>query len=281
VVGQRAVTDEARVVERLAERLRRLDGHGIGEVDHRVLQQRVRGAVRHAPNLRVEFDVVERDIALRDLDVLADRAGREAAGATGVDERVGVHVDPLGLLREHAKLLDKPDDLRAEFGAGEDTAESVDATGLSPALDTVIVAPPTGLGIAEHVALDVHPGPVGPLGRIGAAERLEGAVRLRHGVVTLLHGRLLRLGGLDHLGGSRTLQHGTQFDFLRLHPLQELDPLAELVGPLLQRPQRGFLLLGHRGVVALGGTFGHRLHLGDDSGEFVEQCLDLVHGGIS
>ena len=275
-----AVTDEAGVVEGFAERLGHFDSHRVGEVDHRVFEQRVRGAVRHAPNLRVQLDVVERHVGLRHLDVLADRASGEPAGATRINERVAVHHSPLRVLREHAKLLDEPDDLIAEFGARENAAERVDAAGLGAALNAVILAPPTGLGIAEHVALQVHSRAVRGL---GVLERAEVVVRLRHGILgSLFHCGLLHLGGLDRLGGGGTLQHGPQFRFLHLHALQELNPLAELVGALFEAAEAGLLLLGHRrGLFALGGVLGHRLHLGDNGSQFIEQSLELFDSHVS
>ena len=98
---------------------------------------------------------------------------------------------------------------------------------------------------------------------------------------TALHdgGLLGGLGGYDLLGGSTTLQHRTQLQFLRLHASQELNPLAELVGLGLKAAKAGLLLFRHglRGSLTLGRVIGHRLHLGDNGGQFFEQCLDLVH----
>jgi len=92
-------------------------------------------------------------------------------------------------------------------------------------------------------------------------------------------GLLGGLGLLDSLGRGTTLQHGAEFQLLRLHPLQELNPLAELVGLRLKAAERRLLLFAHGlgGSLTLGRVIGHRLHLGDNGGQFVEQCLDLVH----
>jgi len=140
----------------------------------------------------------------------------------------------------------------------------------------VIDAPPTGLGIAEHVATQMHASAVR---RLGGTERLERAVAHGdRGDGSLLHGSLLGSSLLDRLGRSTALEHGTQFEVLCLDGTQELDLRAELVSTLGQRAERRLLLRVHRGGVALGRSLAHRLHLGNDSGEFVEQCLDLVHG---
>ncbi len=181
---------------------------------------------------------------------------------------------------EEEVVDDAPDDLTGHLGVGQGTAKGVDAASLGTALDAVVLAPPASLGITEQGGLDAHARTVGPL---FAAEALEGAMGLRNGVNlgTAFHGGSLLggLGLLDSLGRGTTLQHGAKLKLLRLHPLQELNPLAELVGLRLKAAERRLLLFAH-GLgrsLTLGGTFGQRLHLGDNGSQFVEQCLDLVH----
>ena len=272
--GTRA--DEASVVEGFGVSLGHLDRHRIGKVDHRVLDQRHGHAVIDAPELGDELHVVERHVAGGRSRVLADRASRQAAGATGDEQRVTVHRDVAGVGRERTELLHEPDDLAGELIIGQHTAERVDAASLGTALDAVIHAPPPSLVIIEETGTNRHASTVGTL--LGA-EATQGTRRLRHRKhSSLLHGSLLG-GGFDLLGGSSTLQNAAEFQFLRLHASQELDPLLELVGPNFERPERRLLLFGHRlgGSLTLGGVLGHRLHLGDNGGQFFEQCLDLVH----
>ena len=276
----RAVADEAGIVVSLGERLGHLDRHGVGEVDDRVLHERHRDAVVHAPNLRSEGHVVERHVGRSRSGVLADRLRGEAARPLGDEQRVAVHADAAGVRRERAKLLDETDDLAGELVGDKHAAERVGLAGLGAALDAVVVAPPTGLGIAEEVALEVHAGAIRPL---LVTETLEWTIRLGNGVdrgLTALHGGGLLGNGFDLLRGSGTLDHGTHLEFLGTGTLQKLDLRAELVGLLLQAAERRLLLLAHGlgGSLALGGVLGHRFHLGDDGGQFFEQCLDLVHG---
>ena len=151
------------------------------------------------------------------------------------------------------------------------------AAGLRPTLDVVIGTPPASLGVAENVAADMLAGAVGGF---RGAERLEFAVAGdgEHLAAGLGHGGGLLLGGgLDLRGGSGTLQNRPHLLLLRGEPLAESDLVLELVGAGFKAAERRFLLLAHRGGIALGGSLGHRLHLGDDGGEFVQQLLDLVH----
>ena len=144
----------------------------------------------------------------------------------------------------------------------------------------MIAAPPTSLLVTEHEALEVHAGTVGTLFGVGSDEALELAGRTGHSVVAGFHGGLLDLGGfglLDRLGGSGTLQNGTQLDLLRLDPLQQLDLLAKASGTGLERAEGRLLLGTHRGSVTFGGHLRGRFHLGNHRGEFVEQLLELVH----
>ena len=145
----------------------------------------------------------------------------------------------------------------------------------------MIDAPPTGLGIAELVALQVHASTVGPLFGVGTLESLEATGGTGDSVVAIFHGGgLLDLGGFDGLGGGSPLDDGTQFDLLGFDPLEQFDLLTQLGGAGLKRPQGRFLLFAHRGGIALGGRLGGRFHFSDHGGEFVEQLLELVHVGL-
>ena len=143
----------------------------------------------------------------------------------------------------------------------------------------MIDAPPTGLGIAERVALQVHSGTVCPLFGVGTLESLESAAGTGDSVVSVFHNGLLDLGGFDGLGGRGPLNHGTQFDLLGLDPLEQFDLLTQLGSTGLKRPEGCFLLFAHRGGIALGGHLAGGFHFGDHGGQFVEQLLELVHEG--
>ena len=146
----------------------------------------------------------------------------------------------------------------------------------------MILAPPPRVGIAEHIALEVHARTVGGL---GVLEGTEVTVVLRNCVLTLFHGLLL--GGLDGLGGSGTLQHAAKFLLLGRDVFEEVDLGLDRVGTGDERAERVFLS-GHRRRVAAfaftsGSLFGFhsRLNLSGHVRQFVQQCLDLVHGDLS
>ena len=275
-----AGADEPGIVEGFGKRLGHLDRHRIRKVNHGIFHERHRDAVVDAPQLRRELHVIERGIRGRGSGVLTNRPSGKATRPTSNQHLALAHRDVPSFGREHAELVHKPDDFAGQLGAGQHATERIDAARLGASLDAVVSTPPASLFVAEQRGLDGHARTVRPL---LALETAKGPVILRHGkhLGTALHGGGLLggLGLLDALGRGTTLQHGAEFQLLRLHALQELDSLAELVGTLLKAAKRRLLLLVHGlgGSLTLGGVLGHRLHLGDNGSQFVEQCLDLVH----